>query len=72
MTAAINVQCWPTPLMFVSGGAPVLVQVDEAGRVQADEAGNILQPDPTVIPVQADENKDQLLDEAGAGQLFEP
>ena len=74
MKPAINIYCQPTPLMFAVTGSSVLVQIDEAGRVQADEAGNVLTPDPEIMPqtVQADENANPLTDEAGAVNLPDP
>ena len=74
MSASINIQCRPTPTIWVSGGAPVIVQVDEAGRVQADEAGNILQPDApvTIVPSHSDENQTPLTDESGNLNVPEP
>jgi hypothetical protein len=72
MTAAINIQCQPSPLMFGVSGSLVLVQIDEAGRVQADEAGNILTPDPEVLITHGDENNHPLTDENGALNIPEP
>lgn len=72
MNLAINIFCQPTPLMTSGGGPVVLVQVDEAGRVQADESGNILQPDLEVVIVQGDENNRPLTNENGALNLTEP
>jgi hypothetical protein len=45
VTAAVNIQCQPSPLMFAMSGPLVAVQTDEAGQIQSDEAGNILKPD---------------------------
>jgi hypothetical protein len=72
MTAAINIQCQPSPLMFGTAGPLVVVQIDEAGRVQSDEAGNVLMPDPEVVTVQGDENNHSLTDENGALNRTEP
>ena len=72
MNCSINLYCRPTPLMSAVSGLPVVVQIDEAGRVQADEAGNILQPDPEVLVTHGDENNHPLTDENGALNLPEP
>lgn len=78
MSSAINIQCRPTPLLWASGGVPVLVQVDEAGRVQADEtilpdgSHQTLMPDPEAVITHGDENKTPLTDENGALNLPEP
>lgn len=69
MTATINIQCQPSPFMFGSSGPLVLVQVDEAGHAQSDEAGNILAPDPEILIVQSDENNHPLTDENGTLNL---
>lgn len=70
MKPAINIYCQPTPLMFsTSAGAPVVVQTDEAGRVQSDEVGNVLTPDAPIITVQGDENSKSLTDENGAPNI---
>lgn len=49
MTAAINIQCKPTPIMWV--GTAIIPPLpsglaDESGNILADEAGDILTPDP--------------------------
>jgi hypothetical protein len=72
MGRSINIQCRPSPVLWVGGGVPVLVQVDEAGRAQADEAGNVLMPDPEVVTVHGDENNKPLTDENGAINFPEP
>ena len=40
MSAAINIQCQPTPLMFVQSGAVIGIQEDEGFAPVKDEAGN--------------------------------
>jgi hypothetical protein len=73
MSAAINIQACPTPLMFGGVTGPfTIVQSDEAGAVQGDEAGNILTPDPEVTNVQGDENNQALTDEAGYHNIPDP
>jgi hypothetical protein len=46
MSAAINIQCWPTPRMWIAAGAvqPYAI-TDEAGVPITDEAGNVLAAD---------------------------
>lgn len=58
--------------MWTSAGALVQVQTDEAGRIQADEAGNALTPDNPVRTVQGDENSKIVSDENGAPDLPDP
>jgi len=65
MSASANIQCRPTPRMWVTAGTPVLAQVDERGKLQADEAGNILQPDPDIVLTHGDEKNHTLTDELG-------
>jgi hypothetical protein len=44
MTAAINLQAQPTPVIWVSSG-PVLVKItDEEKNLITDEDGNIIRP----------------------------
>lgn len=46
MSAAINVQCRPTPFIWVATGPVKLYRIaDEAGQVLTDEAGQQLKPD---------------------------
>jgi hypothetical protein len=66
MNLAINLYCQPTPRLSGQIGLPLWLQSDEAGRPQADEAGDFLIPDPPVAAVHADENSNPLTDENGA------
>ena len=68
----MNVQCLPSPLIWVTSGTPVLVQADEAGQVQADDAGNVLTPDAPILTTLGDENNHPLTDENGNLSLPEP
>lgn len=45
MTAAINIQADPTPLMFVAAAKVVPIIGDDAGQVVTDDQGNIVVDD---------------------------
>lgn len=66
MNSCINLYLQPTITLSARRlGNIVQVQSDEAGAVQTDETGTILQPDPEVAIVQADENNNLLQNENG-------
>ena len=68
MSAAINIQCRPTPFIWVGSTVwvppvPAVGLTDEAGNILTDEADNVLMPDTATVNTLADENNNTLTDE---------
>jgi len=72
MSRAINIHSRPTWRTSRRAGAAVRLQTNEAGKAQADEAGNFLKPDPEIVTVHGDEANHALTNENGAINLSEP
>jgi hypothetical protein len=71
---AINIQCRPTPLLWVSAGAVLPLRLaDEASRILVDEAGNQLEPDrgqPIALQNNVQDENQNLVNDEQNRQLY--